>query len=114
MKKLEALPPLLVTDTPLSTIMMRIVQFSRILRDTIQGTSTKDFVQANRIKYARFKTEVANTSPDFREHTGVAQDERPVGTSTNRPDPITLDGVRDAIRRLVISLFPEAENLVTF
>lgn len=115
MKKLEALPPLLVADTPLSTIMMRIVQFSRILHDAIQGTSTKDFVQANRLKYSLFKAEVANTSPDFREHTGVPlpQEEWLEGVTIKRPNPITLDDVRETIQRLV-SLLTEPTKPLTF
>lgn len=99
-KQLEQLPPAPVVHNPLSSMTMRIIMFSKALQGTIDGDRNKDFVHRNRERYDRFKTEILRTAPDLRNQNKIP----PSIVAPGTVGPITVDDVRDVIKRLSSSL----------
>lgn len=75
---------------------MRIILFSKALKGTIDGTMNKEFVHKNRTRYDQFKTEILNTAPDL-----LGQNPPPPNVGPAMPGPITVELVREVIRRSV-------------
>ncbi|KAJ3535460.1 hypothetical protein NMY22_g6477 [Coprinellus aureogranulatus] len=97
MHELGMLPPPLATGNPLSTIMLRVVHFTRTLNGAIHGLLNKSFVQNNQERYSRFRAQVLTTSPDFQEYAGPVEIDG--SSSCGDSGPINLDDVRALIRR---------------
>ena len=62
-KKLKQLPPKLEVDSPLSTILQRVLAFCRALHGSVLGDLDKGFIQRNQKRYGDFKDEVQRTAP---------------------------------------------------
>jgi hypothetical protein len=58
--------PALLTKEPSTEVMLRVSAFSKDIKDTVLGRNHYDFVQANRARYTRFKSDIEMTAPDFR------------------------------------------------
>lgn len=76
---------------------MRIILFSKALKGTIDGTMNKDFVHKNRDRYDQFKNSILSTAPDLLGQNNSPP--QPPNVIPARPGPITVELVREVIRR---------------
>ncbi|KAF8884433.1 P-loop containing nucleoside triphosphate hydrolase protein [Gymnopilus junonius] len=63
---LKALPPVLDLKDPSTEVMLRISAFCKDIKDTVFGRNHEEFVQLNKQRYSKFKTDIRMTTPDFR------------------------------------------------
>jgi hypothetical protein len=91
---LGELPPL-STKEPSTEIMLRVSAFGKDVKDAVLGRKYYEFVQANRARYASFKTDIEMTAPDFRPFEHVHQT-RPLIITLTQPRALT--DVRNVIK----------------
>ncbi|KDR71864.1 hypothetical protein GALMADRAFT_253646 [Galerina marginata CBS 339.88] len=86
---IRKLPPVLNME-PSTAISLRISNFCQAIKDSVSGVKHKQFVQANKDRYLRFKDDIENTTPDFRpfEDVGVTSEleHRNFGRPRNLPE----------------------------
>ncbi|CAA7263847.1 unnamed protein product [Cyclocybe aegerita] len=93
-REIEELPPVSHVH-PSTEVMLRVTEFCKGMQDAVLGERYKEFVQANKRRYALFEQDIRMTTPDFRPFENVTYSSSLVETRT---EARSLVDVRNVIK----------------